>query len=410
MRIGMVLAEPYPPDARVDKEIAMLRDHGHDVCLLCYGADGRRGDERRADGVTVRSIQPLGSAMRRRLSNWWACLTFDNPFWRGHIARFAQDLSLEALHIHDLPLVGSAERVARALHLPVIADLHENYPSAVQNYYDSILKKALLYPRARWERFERRACLAADCVICVIDESKDRLVAQGIPADKIVVVANTTHPGFAELPRDPGILARYEGRFVVSYIGAINTNRDIESLIRAAASVREEIPNLLLLLVGNSPAWHESTLRELVAQQAVGDITEFTGWQPFASLPSYIAASAICTLPLRPSEQAHASGPHKFFQYGILSKPTIVSDCQSLARLARESGAALTFEALNPQSLAEAILRLYRDPELCRRLGANGRRYALEGPYGWEQTAANLAAVYDVLSRARTLPEWRTNA
>jgi glycosyltransferase involved in cell wall biosynthesis len=247
-------------------------------------------------------------------------------------------------------------------------------------------------------------------VICVIDESKDRLVAQGIPADKIVVVANTTHPGFAELPRDPGILARYEGRFVVSYIGAINTNRDIESLIRAAASVREEIPNLLLLLVGNSPAWHESTLRELVAQQAVGDITEFTGWQPFASLPSYIAASAICTLPLRPSEQAHASGPHKFFQYGILSKPTIVSDCQSLARLARESGAALTFEALNPQSLAEAILRLYRDPELCRRLGANGRRYALEGPYGWEQTAANLAAVYDVLSRARTLPEWRTNA
>ena len=390
----MILREEYPPDIRVDKEIRMLQGAGYEIALLCYGRAGLQGDDERQDGVIVRSIQPPRSRNARRLNNWWNCVAFRDPYWRPRIADFARDLQLEALHVHDLPLVGTALQVAHRHRIPLVADLHENYPAAVQNYHDSWMKKRVLYSVRRWTRFERWACERADRVICVIDESKQRLVAGGIPQDKIVVVPNATHPDFAERATDRYAVSRYGDRFVVSYIGAINTNRDIESLIRAVGMLRQAIPQIFLLAVGNGPEWHMGRLRALAQKKGIEDLVEFTGWRPFGELPSYIEASDVCILPLRPSVQAHASGPHKFFQYAMMGKPIVLSDCRSLQRLARESQAALSFESQNPASLAGAIEKLYRDAALRKRLGMKGRDYALNGPYSWQRASANLAAIY----------------
>jgi len=394
VRIGMILREKYPPDIRVDKEIRMLREGGHQLFLLCYGAEGRTGDEVREDGVTIRSIQPHPRRWQRHLDNWRFCFAFRSVLLECEIARFLDDYAIEAVHVHDLPLVGPTLRIAKPRGLPVVADLHENYPSAVQNYYDSRLKKRLLYAYHRWARYEQRVCQQADAVLCVIDEFKDRLIVDGAPEANISVVTNCTHPEFAERSVDSAVIDEFAGRFVVTYIGSVNTNRDIETLIDAVALLKPAIPNILLLVIGPAPEWHLSRLVRRVEQRELGDCVRFDGWRDFATIHSYMAASQVCTLPLRPSVHAHASGPHKLFQYAMMAKPIVLNDCRSLARMASESGCALVARSRDPESLAACIQRIHDDPELAASHGAKGAEWALHGPYSWEQTAATLGRVY----------------
>lgn len=389
----MILRQFYPPDVRVDKEMRMLLEGGHRPHLLCFGQE-KEGDHVGRHGIPIRHLQPLRTAGQRRLDHWRLCFTFRSAFWEEKCLEFARDFSLDALHVHDLPLVGTAYSVASELGIPVVADLHENYPSAVQNYYDSRVKKAILYGQSRWTRYETEICSKVAKTLVVVEESKDRLVQNGVPCENIAVVPNASHPDFASQPLNQDIIERYRERFVIGYVGAINTNRDLESTIRAVALLRDIIPSLYLLIVGSGPEWHTRCLDNLVAEGGVQDIVEFTGWKPFSQVPSYIAVSAVCMAPARPSIQAHASGPHKVFQYWMMRKPVVVSDCASLRRIAHESNGALVFEAGNARDLARVLESLYRDPTLRDALGESGHQMAVSGKYSWQQTAETLSQVY----------------
>jgi len=46
------------------------------------------------------------------------------------IDRYVLDNGLDVLHVHDLPAVASALSVARRRGIPVVYDMHENYPAA----------------------------------------------------------------------------------------------------------------------------------------------------------------------------------------------------------------------------------------------------------------------------------------
>ena len=110
--------------------------------------------------------------------------------------------------MHDLPLVGEAVRAGRELGIPVIADLHENYPAGLQVWYENWLKKRTIYDLERWSRYERAMLEAVDAIIVVIEESRDRLVGLGVPREKIFVVPNTASRDRARIPLAPVIVER----------------------------------------------------------------------------------------------------------------------------------------------------------------------------------------------------------
>jgi phosphatidyl-myo-inositol alpha-mannosyltransferase len=77
--------------------------------------------------------------------------------------------------------------------------------------------------------------------------------------------------------------------------------------------------------------------------------------------------------------------------------PVAVSDAAALTEVA--GNAALHFPALDIQSLADLIARVWRSPELRQRLRELGRQRA--ATFGWSRAAAETVAVYDaVLTRA----------
>ncbi|MDD3643037.1 MAG: glycosyltransferase family 4 protein [Candidatus Krumholzibacteria bacterium] len=399
MRIGMVLQAGIPPnDIRVEKEAKTLLAAGHEVHLLLEGEPGRPREEVWEGIRLVRGVRM--SRLREIAHRYTFNFTFRDPLWSGALERFVEERGIEALHVHDLPLAAETLRAGRRAGIPVVADLHENFPAGLQVWYSSRLQRMTIYNEGRWTRYEREALREVDAVIAVIDESKERLAGIGISREKIFVVPNTESRHWEQAPVDPTVLERYRGGFTLSYVGKFSAHRGLDVIVRAMPRLKREIPGVKLLLVGDRNRPYLEYLRRLVETTGVGDAVELTGWQPFGRIWSYIEASDVCIVPHQRNPHTDTTIPHKIFQYMLLGKPVIVSDCPPLERVIGDAGAGLVFRHDDPDDFAARVIELRADPALRGRIAAAGREAFLDR-WNWEATSGPLVRLYEDLAAGR---------
>jgi glycosyltransferase involved in cell wall biosynthesis len=398
MNICMVLADvDFPPDIRVEKEARSLLSAGHRVILLCHGSKGRPAASV-WKGVEIIRIAPL-PLLLRKLNAVFFVLFLRDLQWKKAVQRTVKAHAIDAIHVHDLPMVGTALSAARRRRLPVVADLHEHYPVMVRMAFSTRrvrLAERFMWP-SRWERVEKRWAMRCARVLAVVEEMKERLVRKGIRPEAITLVENTVDVDhFLSLGIREELVRRYQGEFVICYVGNFSWYRGLDAAITAMPRILQDIPNARLLLVGDGPAMGQ--LKRLAASVGLDDKVTFTGRVSFDLVPTYIALSEVCILPLESTPQTEASSPHKLFQYMLMGKPVVVSSCRSLRRVVEGSGAGLVFEAGNTDSYAQAIIRL-ADPVVRRKLAEAGRKAALE-KYNWRTASNSLLATYQRLAQA----------
>ena len=191
MRIGMVLCKPYPPDIRLEKEIRSLTEAGHNLFVLAERREEEPKREKVLGAITDRHTPP--HSFRRRL-DWIRFQTsFRSSFWNNRIRNFVKRNNLEILHVHDLPLVGTTLDVAGEFAIPVVADMHENYPAAKQLWSEGIRDPLVWFgdDYRRWQRYEKEILPLANKVITVVDEAAQRLQESGtVDSGQMTVVMN----------------------------------------------------------------------------------------------------------------------------------------------------------------------------------------------------------------------------
>ena len=404
MKIGMVLKNKFPPDIRIQKEVRILLSAGHQLHLLAYRSG--KADERfeeEIEGLRVRRIprEPdhLQTA-RRCMNSLRFYLTFTNPYWASCIERYVRDFELDALHVHDLPLVGTSLDVSQRLGMPLVADLHENYPASLRLSIEADpSSRSWLTPHPRrWVPYERRVVRCATHVVVVVDEAKERLIKDyDLEPEKITVVMNVEDADyFKSLDLDQNILTRYKDSFVISYIGGGGRHRGLDTAIKAMSYLRESIPQVKLILVGIGRQENDE-YRRIVESQGVQGHVEIIGWQPFHKVPSYIEASQVGLVPHHQNPHTDATVPHKLFQYMLMGKPVVVSTCRPLKRIVKETKSGLVFQSGDPKDLAKQIRMLQADSTLQRECGRRGREAATHR-YDWPIEGAKLTQLYQSLS------------
>jgi glycosyltransferase involved in cell wall biosynthesis len=385
-----------PPNVRVTNEAATLAARGHEVHFLVEGRPGQPREE------TVGGVRVVRGVVMGRLGETWSRYTFNftyrEPLWRRAIDRLVRERGIEAIHVNDLPLMEEGVRAGKAHRLPVVADLHENYPAGLQVWYTNRLKKMTIYNYDRWAAYEKRILQEVDAVIVVIEEARDRLVDLGIPPEKIRVVPNTVSRESGNIPIDEEIVGRFEGFFVASYIGGFAPHRGLGVAVKALPLIRGTIPRFKLLLVGDRNEGYRRALENSARGLGCLDMVEFAGWQPQEKVWSFIEASAVCLVPHARNPHTDTTIPNKIFQYMMRKRPVVVSDCPPLARIATESGGGVVFRYDDPAALARAIIDLAGDEGKRRRMAEAGRRAVME-KYNWETTSAPLVELYDHLGR-----------
>ena len=405
MKICMVLNGYFPPDIRVEKEARALIRAGHEIYLLSLGKKGMSSTEY-YKGINILRIFPSESFLGRILDFISFGMFFDSPYWKKALINIIKQYKIDVIHVHDLPMVKTATTVAKEFNIPVVADLHENYPEGLRFWRRGITtwKRILLNlvsPVWRWKKLEKSVLHRVDRIITVVDEAKEHYVKDcGVSPEKITVIMNVVDLNkFNNLKINYSLVRKYENNFIISYIGGFGPHRGLDTAIKAMPKVLEEIPDAKLLLVGEkSPKGYGMYLRKLCKDLKIENNVEFTGWVDFSLVPTYIALSDVCLVPHHASEHTNTTVPHKLFQYMAMGKPVIVTDCKPLKRIVEECKCGVVVSSGDYNKMAEAIVMLYQNKEYARELGKNGRR-AVEEKYNWENEARKLCKLYEELEK-----------
>lgn len=390
MRIGMALPNrPFPPDIRVTKEAQALAPFGHECLLLCRRESGQTGVEDVASVTAVRMRVHPTSALRRRMDSLRFLLTLDSPAWRRGMVSLVREHGAQAIHVHDLEYAWSGVKAAAEAGVPLVVDLHENYPVAISLYKRRAIDRLLFSPK-RAARLERRVLARADRIVVVVEEAKERLVALGGDPDRIVVFGNAEPRALAE-PEPPALELGAGPRIV--YVGGIARHRGLDTAVRAMVPLLAEEPRTRLTIVGDGDAL--DGLKALARELGVEGAIDFTGRLGFDAAMEHVRIATVALVPHHRSAHTDATVPHKLFQYMALGRPVLVSDCVPLARIVNETGAGLVFASGNADELAARVLEM-SDPERARTMAEAGRAAAL-GPWNLEAEAPALAALYGEL-------------
>lgn len=383
MTICKVWDADYPWDVRVEKVCRSL-GREQEVHLVCRNSK-RRPPYEELDGLHIHRL-PVVPWLPSRVNAVLGFPAFFNPLWTRAIWRTARRAGARVILVRDLPLALTSLLVGRVLGIPVVLDMAENYPAMIQDVWDAgrarIGDRLVRNPRLI-RLVERLSVRLADHILVVVDESRDRLAAMGVPAARMSVVMNTPS---VERGLEPQTIsgerhdARRRGGLVIAYLGLLEAPRGLGTAIQAMREVRRRLPHARLVVIGSGR--DEEQFREQARQAGVADCIEFLGWIEHRQALSVLARSDVGLVPHHATASWQTTIPNKLFDYMSLGKPVIVSDARPAARIVTEERCGLVFRDRDAASLAEAIVAL-GDPAVRAACGRRGRD-AIECRYNWE--------------------------
>ena len=400
----MMLNARYPEDIRVRKETSALTHAGVEVHLLCLKYPGEPEREV-VNGIQVHRIS--AGVNNYQLAFWDVVMSVNHihPRFRKALARILKEEKIDAVHVHDLPLAGTALSLKKKMKLTVIADFHENYPDALNTWFQwktnpiARLKNYLFLNPARWKRFEAATARESDAVIAVVDEMKTRLIKEyQIAPEKIQVVTNTEEKNFARQQLDPSVYPSLKGKFIVTYSGGVGPHRGIDVAIQSMQYLKD-LPEIQLAIVGSGSRPVMLRLKQIVKDLGLAQV-HFFGYVPFSSFYSVMHFADVNIIPHQSNGHTDNTVPHKLFQGLMAGKPLLVSSSAPLKRLVEKYQSGLVFKAGDAADCALMIRKLYEQPDLVQRLGENGRRASMEGDANWEETQRHLIDLYQTLPRS----------
>lgn len=200
---------------------------------------------------------------------------------------------------------------------------------------------------------------------------RDGLVRRGVDAARIAVVPNGVDVDrLAKTPESPPVdpwELRSRGLRVVGSVGRLAREKNPALLVQAFALLRQQLPNVHLLLVGDGPL--AASLRKRARDLGIGDAVTFATDVDdlsvvYAALDVFVLSSdieALCAAML----DAMAAGV-----------PVVSTAAAGVLTLVRHGTSALVVPPRDAGSLAQAMALVLRQPDLAAQLVRGGRDVA----------------------------------
>jgi colanic acid biosynthesis glycosyl transferase WcaI len=227
---------------------------------------------------------------------------------------------------------------------------------------------------AEW--LERSLYRHASKVSVVTPGIVDKLAARGVPREKLFLLTNAVDTDvFRPDARDEELAVRLgvAGRKVFLYAGTHGLAQGLDVVLEAARLTRD--PSVLFVLAGEGA--DKARLEAKARTDAIANV-QFLPNQPREAMPRLINLAYATVIPLRRLDVFKAALPSKMFESMAAERPIVLSVWGEAATLVEDAGCGVVVEPENAAALAAAVERLAADPTEASRLGANGRRYALE--------------------------------
>ncbi len=375
MNIALVSPYDFPFPGGVTQHIHYLdkhfRDLGHQVKIIapCAGEE----PEQLADNVVVTTTKVISipfSGSKARIPY--------SPAVNWRVKR--------ALHAEDFDIVHAHEPMT--LPVPIMALTHSRAINVgtFHAYRDShVIYK---YGRRIFQPFFDKL----DGKIAVSEAAKDT-VARYFGGEFVIIPNGIDVDRFAGKHVRP--LEQYaDGRLNILFVGRLDPRKGFRYLLRAFPLIKEELPQARLIVVG---AYRKNEMSGFLHDVRDHHLTgvKFVGRVSDDELPRYYHSCNVFCAP--------STG---FESFGIVlleamaaGKPTVASNIPGYRDLLEDGQEGFLAEPKNERSLAEAIIRILKDPALQQRMGARGRVKASQ--YSWKQVALRVLDYYEELLKQR---------
>ncbi len=391
--IAYLLGEyPHIRHAYLLREIRGLRRLGWDVATIAIRAEERASgvytEEERDERARCFYILPAGPA--RVLADHAATL-FRHP--AGYARALARAFRIRRGILYFAEAVIAARRLERA----GIAHVHTHYASNVAWLLAAIAPVEISMsihgsgefdePRA----FHLTEKIAASAFVRAIGYFGRSQLMRACPSTqwrKLVICRLGV-----DLPPAPERPLRAAGAaFRLLCVGGMATPRAFQLLVSALAAAQE--PAISLTLVGDGP--DRPSLERLARDLGVASRVHFTGWKTQDELRAIYAEAGAFVF------SSFAEGiPVALMEAMAMGLPCVAPWIAGIPELIRDGVDGVLTAPGDERGMTEAMLRLYRDPELCRAMGEAARARVAE-LYNLERNIAELSELFE--ERVTTRP------
>jgi glycosyltransferase involved in cell wall biosynthesis len=160
----------------------------------------------------------------------------------------------------------------------------------------------------------------------------------------------------------------------------------LETAIRAVALVRAKLPTIRLKIAGSGPQGEE--LKRLVASLGLENEVSFLGRLDRAEIVALYHSAHAMLNPTRVDNM-----PNSVLEALACGVPVISTNVGGVPYIVEDGRTALLVTPGSEEEMAQAILRLCKDTELCRQLSDSGRREVAQ--YTWDKVWPHWSAVYN---------------
>jgi phosphatidylinositol alpha-1,6-mannosyltransferase len=234
----------------------------------------------------------------------------------------------------------------------------------------------------RWHRPLFNALMRRSSPLMVNSNAMgERLQALGMQHPVVVLPgANPDRLAPAESPPpDPVLLT----------VSRLVSRKGIDTVLLSLPALLEEFPNLCYQIGGKGP--ERESLEALANDLGVARAVRFLGFVPDEALPDLYRSASVFVMPTR--EEVEASSVEGFgivyLEASASGLPVVAASSGGAVEAVRDGQTGLLVPPDDPARLAEALGTLLREPELCRRLGRNGRRW-VETEMNWDRAAREI--------------------
>jgi glycosyltransferase involved in cell wall biosynthesis len=352
----------YRRDPRVKREAEALVDAGHQVVFLARRQPGEPNRETIA-GVDV--IKTIG--FKSKCTSFAEYLIDYIVFFFMiffHLLRHPYRYKL--IHINNMPdFLVFAAVIPKLLGVPVIHDIHDLMPELYLEKFvtgeENWIVKVLTLQ-------ERWAGSFATAVITVEERLKDIISTRGIMREKIHVLMNLPDDRIFKLRKSQAPKTS-DTKFVMVYHGTLARRLGLDVAIEAVARAKSEIPTIEFRIIGAGEERPQLiTLRDKLNLQT--SVTFSDGFVPVENIPSMINDADIGIIPLRICSGTDIMLPTKLLEYVAMGIPCITPKTGTIGRYFDDKMVRF-FESEDIDSLADAIIDLYHNPEKRMSLALN---------------------------------------
>lgn len=380
----LMLSWEYPPRivggiARVVHDLSkrLIKD-GHDVYVITY----KEGDVPSFEDDKGVKVYRVDNYMinPNNFIDWVMQLNFNMITKANEL--MASGIKFDVIHAHDWLVAYAAKTIKSSFNIPLVSTIHATEYGRNKGIHDETQK---YINDTEW-------LLTYESSEVIVNSNYMKAELQRIfnlPFDKINVIPNGINlTSFNGVEKDYDFRRNYamDNEKIILFMGRLVNEKGVQHLIDAMPKVLANYNDAKLVIAGKGGMIDE--LREKVSFLGIENKVYFAGYLNSKQVTKMYKCADIAVF------------PSTYEPFGIVALeamlagiPTVVSDIGGLNEIVEHGKNGMKSYAGNANSIADSIISLLYNPELCDRVVKNAK-IKVKNEYNWNKIAQDTHFAY----------------